>query len=165
MIRSVLILGILVLLSGCYFDYPLTGVAQKIDPTLSGKWRDSTEEITVEVRSLADEYRIRYSDNDGTYLFDNAVILKVDGHNFLQARFLGEENPDGTIGDAPKGRSWLVLAFEKKGDKVIMRIPDTDEKFVPRELKSAQDYRSAFVSAIHRDGFFGPPMIFRKITP
>ncbi len=165
MIRQIAFLGVYILLSGCYFDYPLTGAIQDIDPALVGEWRDFTDEITVEVRSVGDEYRIRYTDDDATYLFDTAVILEIDGDTFLQARFFGEEHADGSIDDTPKNTPWLVLAIESKGDILIVRVPDTGEKFIPRELKNAQEYRTTFVAAIRRVGFLGPPMTFRKILP
>jgi len=165
MIRQIAFLGIFILLGGCYFDYPLTGAIQDIDPALVGEWLDSTDEITVEVRSAGEEYRIRYTDDDAIYLFDTAVILEIEGAYFLQARFFGEEHTDGSIDDSPKDTPWLVLAIENKGDKLIVRVPDTGEKFIPRELKNAQEYRTAFVAAIRRVGFLGPPMTFRKILP
>ena len=165
MIRQIAFLGIFILLGGCYFNYPLTGAIQDNDPALAGEWRDSTGEITVEVRSVGDEYRLRYTDDHATYLFDTAVILEIGGDYFLQARFFGEEHADGTIDDSPKDTPWLVFAIEIKGDSIIVRVPDTDEKFVPRELKNAQEYKTAFVAAISRVGFLGPPMTFRKVFP
>ncbi|MEE8339988.1 MAG: hypothetical protein V3R56_07570 [Xanthomonadales bacterium] len=165
MIRQIVFLGIFILLGGCYFDYPLTGAIQDIDPALAGEWRDSTGEITVVVQSVGDEYRLRYTDDHATYLFDTAVILEIAGDYFLQARFFGEEQADGTLDDSPKEPPWLVLAIEIEGDRIIVRVPDTGEKFVPRELKNAQEYRSAFAAALRRDGFLGPPMTFRKILP
>jgi hypothetical protein len=165
MIRSVILMGIVALLSGCYFDYPLTGTTQAIDPALAGEWRDSNKEITVEVRAAADGYRLRYTDNDGTYLFDNATILHIGGEHFLQARFYGEQRADGSIDDTAKEKPWLVLAFERKDGKIIVRVPDTDEKYIPRNLKSAREFKAAFKAASQRDGFLGPPMTFEKSRP
>jgi hypothetical protein len=44
-LRKLVILGIIAFLNGCYFDYPLTGAIQDVDPALEGEWRDSTGEI------------------------------------------------------------------------------------------------------------------------
>jgi len=165
MIRKMIFLGIFVLLSGCYFDYPLTGAIEENDPTLEGKWHDSEGEVSVEVRSAADGYRLRYQDKDVTYLFDNAVILEIDARYFLQARFYGEVSPDGTIDDSPKDHPWLVVAVERKGDTVVMRVPNADDQLRLQDFKNAEKFRSAFAAAIHRDGFFGDPLTFRKAEP
>ena len=165
MMRTTVFLGIFILLSGCYFDYPLTGATQDIDTSLEGEWHDSTGEITVEVRPTADGHEIRYTDDDATYLFDNIAILEIDGDSFLQARFFGEENPDGTLDDAPKDHPWLVMAIERKDGKIIVRIPNLDDKYIAREFKNALDYRTAFAAAIRQDGFLGSPKTFEKSRP
>jgi hypothetical protein len=46
-----------------------------------------------------------------------------------------------------------------------MRVPNADDKLRLQDFKNAEDFRSAFAAAIHRDGFFGEPLIFRKVTP
>jgi hypothetical protein len=165
MIRKMIILGIFVLLSGCYFDYPLTAPTEDFDPSLEGVWHDSEGEVSVEVRSATDGYRLRYQDKDVTYLFDSAAILEIDETYFLQARFYGEVSKDSTIDDSPKDHPWLVVAVERKGDTVIMRVPNADDQLRLQDFKNAEEFRSAFAAAIHRDGFFGDPMTFRKTAP
>ena len=165
MARKLLVLGVLVFLGACNFDYPLRGAIQTIDPATEGTWRDTNGEITVEVLSASDGYLLRYKENNSTYLLDNASILEIEGTHLLQARFKGEESADGTIDDSPKDHPWLVMAFEQHGDKVIMRPLEIDETIMPREFKSAAELQSAFAAAIHRDGFWGEPVIFQKVVP
>jgi hypothetical protein len=165
MIRKMIFLGIFVLLSGCYFDYPLTGPKEDFDPSLEGEWHDSEGEVSVEVRSATDGYRLRYQDKDVTYLFDNATILEIDATYFLQARFYGEVSKDGTIDDSPKDHPWLVVAVERKGDTVVMRVPNADDQLRLQDFKNAAEFRTAFAAAIHRDSFFGEPLTFRKTAP
>jgi hypothetical protein len=72
---------------------------------------------------------------------------------------------DSTIDDSPKDHPWLVVAVERKGDTVIMRVPNADDQLRLQDFKNAEEFRSAFAAAIHRDGFFGDPMTFRKTAP
>lgn len=165
MFRVAIFLGAFVLLCGCYFDHPLTGTMQNIDPTLEGEWRDSAGEITVEVRPTADGYRLRYTDKDATYLFDDGAILEIDGRQFLQAFFYGEERLNGTVDDSPKDNPWMVVSIERNGDKIIVRAPSPDKEFLSWPRKNSAEFTSAFAAAIRRDEFLESPTVFHKIVP
>jgi hypothetical protein len=46
-----------------------------------------------------------------------------------------------------------------------MRVPNADDQLRLQDFKNAEEFRSAFAAAIHRDGFFGDPFTFRKVAP
>lgn len=163
MVQKVAFLVIFVLLmSGCNFEYSLTGEIQDIGSSLQGEWRSSDGKETVEILSGVNGFRIRHTEGDSTSLFENGVILKTNGLYFLQARYLAFEKSNGTKYHPYKVTSpWLVRAFERKGEKIILRNLGTVRK---EKFRTAREFRSAFATAIHRDDFIGASTTYQKVA-
>lgn len=151
MIRKIIYLGIIVLLVGCDFDYPLTGDVQPIDTTLVGEWRSIKGNETIKVRATKDGYNLTYVTKEKTILFNKTNILKIDNRYFLQAYCLSKAK-----------HRWLVVSFKREGDRVTVRRPSLN--FTNLKFKNSKEFQTVFESVSASNDFFGDPIIYQKVS-